>query len=140
MGFHGKKMNDFFNIPCSLTLKNNYDVCSILESKYIDALSLDEFQRSLLVYEQKMNHSLTFMEQALQSFSFVFFNSRRSVRGRGREIWDRDNRDRGNKDGGRNFIVNNDYSKGRGKYFDKFNIECYCCHNFGHHYYKCHTR
>ena len=42
-------------ILLSLSPKYDYGVCSIKESKDIDALSLDELQRSLLVNEQKMN-------------------------------------------------------------------------------------
>ena len=39
----------------SLRPKFDYVVCSIEESKDIDAFSLDELQSSLLVHEQKMN-------------------------------------------------------------------------------------
>ncbi|XP_049390134.1 uncharacterized protein LOC125854596 [Solanum stenotomum] len=51
----------------SLTLKYDYVVCSIEESKNIDKLSLDEFQSSLLVHKQKMNRSSSSEEQALKS-------------------------------------------------------------------------
>ena len=37
----------------SLTEKFNYVVCSIEESKDIDALTVDELQSSLIVHEQK---------------------------------------------------------------------------------------
>ncbi|XP_015165288.1 uncharacterized protein [Solanum tuberosum] len=50
MQFHGEKMNDVTiigRILCSLTPKYDYVVCSIEESKDIDALSLDELQISL---------------------------------------------------------------------------------------------
>ena len=39
----------------SLTLKFDYAVCSIKESKDIDTLTFDELQSSLLVYEQRMS-------------------------------------------------------------------------------------
>ena len=58
MRFHGEKMNDVTiveKILRSLTPKYDYVVCSIVESKDIDELSLDELQSSLLVHEQKMN-------------------------------------------------------------------------------------
>ena len=50
-------------ILCSLTLKYDYVVCSIEESKDIDELSLDELQSSLLVNEQKMNQNSTSMSR-----------------------------------------------------------------------------
>lgn len=39
----------------SLTLKFDYAVCSIKESKDIDTLTFDELQSSLLVYEQRIS-------------------------------------------------------------------------------------
>jgi len=45
--------------------KFNYVVCSIEESKDIDALSIDELQSSLQLHEQKMNQQEQ-EEQALQ--------------------------------------------------------------------------
>ncbi|XP_057982379.1 uncharacterized protein LOC131167602 [Malania oleifera] len=58
MRFHGEKMDDVTiveKILHSLTPTFDYVVCSIEESKDIDAFSLDELQSSLLVHEQKMN-------------------------------------------------------------------------------------
>ncbi|KAL5762960.1 hypothetical protein ACOSP7_019224 [Xanthoceras sorbifolium] len=52
MRFHGEQMNDVAiveKILRSLVSKYDYVVCSIEESKDIDALSLDELQSSLLV-------------------------------------------------------------------------------------------
>ncbi|KAK6803597.1 hypothetical protein RDI58_001381 [Solanum bulbocastanum] len=52
--FHGEKIDDVTiveKILRSLTPKYNYVVCSIEESKDIDALSLDELQSALLVHE-----------------------------------------------------------------------------------------
>ena len=69
----------------SLTPKFDYVVCSIEESKDIDAFSLDELQSSLLVHEQKMNQSTTIEEKALKASTFTHFtNSRGKGRGRGR--------------------------------------------------------
>ena len=68
----------------SLTLKYNYVVWSIEESKDVDELLLDELQSTLLVHEQKMNHSSTSEDQALKSSTFTFSNSRGRGRGRGR--------------------------------------------------------
>ena len=58
MRFHGEKMNYVIvveNILLSLSPKYDYVVCSIKESKDINALSLDELLSTLLVHEQKMN-------------------------------------------------------------------------------------
>jgi len=85
MGFHDEKMDDGViveKILCSLALNCDYIVCSIEESKDIDALSLDELQSSLLVHEQKMNQTSNTDEQALKAFTFTQFSNSRG-RGRG---------------------------------------------------------
>ena len=66
----------------TFTLKWDYVVCSIEESKDIDVLSLDELQSSLLVHEQKMNRSSSSEEQALKASTFTHSSSS-SSRGRG---------------------------------------------------------
>ncbi|XP_060201928.1 uncharacterized protein LOC132630362 [Lycium barbarum] len=105
MRFHGEKIDDVFiveKILRSLTPKYNYVVCSIEESKDIDALSLDELQSSLLVHEQKMNKSSTVQEQALKASTNNLSNNHRG-RGKGR------GRARGRGDrGGRDFKASTD--------------------------------
>jgi len=66
----------------SLTPIVYYGVCSIEESKDIDALSLDELKISLLVHKQKMNRSSNSIgeEQALEAST----NTHSTCRGRGR--------------------------------------------------------
>ncbi|XP_012853194.1 PREDICTED: uncharacterized protein LOC105972760 [Erythranthe guttata] len=88
MRFHGEKMGDVTiveKILRSLTPKYDYVVCSIEESKNIDALSLDELQSSLLVHKQKMNRGSTVEEKALKASANTHFSSYRG-RGRGRGI------------------------------------------------------
>ncbi|KAH0755018.1 hypothetical protein KY290_025288 [Solanum tuberosum] len=46
----------------------------------------------------------------------------------------------GNRDGGRNLRVNDDYNKGRGKNFEKSKVEYYRCHKFGHCQSDCYSR
>ncbi|KAH0737668.1 hypothetical protein KY290_036373 [Solanum tuberosum] len=136
MRFHGEKMNDVIivdKILRSLTPKYDYVICSTEESKDIDELSLDELQSPLLVHEQKMNRNSTSEEQALKASTFIPSNYRGRGRGRGRG-------DRRNREGGRNFRVNDDNGKGRGKNFDKSKVECYRCHKFGHYQSECYTR
>ena len=56
MRIYGEDMQDvkvLEKILRSLTEKFNYVVCSIEESKDIDALTVDELQSSLIVHEQK---------------------------------------------------------------------------------------
>jgi hypothetical protein len=99
MRFHGEKMDDGViveKILRSLAPKFDYVICSIEESKDIDALLIDELQSSLLVHEQKMNRSSNTDEQALKAFTFTQFSNsegRRRGRGRGRERGVRGNRD-----------------------------------------------
>ncbi|BBH03053.1 transposable element gene [Prunus dulcis] len=80
MRIHGDRMEDVTvieKILRSMTPKYNYVVCSIEESKDIDALSIDELQSSLLVHEQRMTcHEME--EQALKR------RGRGSLRGHGR--------------------------------------------------------
>lgn len=52
----------------SLTEKFNYVVCSIEQSKDIDALTVDELQSSLIVHEQKFQRRKG-EEQALKMTS-----------------------------------------------------------------------
>lgn len=115
MRFYGEKMEDVTiveNVLRSLTTKFDYVVCSIKESKDIDALSLDELQSSLLEHEQKMNHNSTTEEQALKASIFYHSsNSRGRGKGRGRRRGER-----GNRNGSTNFKAYNDYQpqhKGR---------------------------
>ncbi|KAK3003670.1 hypothetical protein RJ639_018271 [Escallonia herrerae] len=116
MRFHGEKMEDVTiveKILHSLTTKFDYVVCSIEESKDIDALSLDELQSSLLVHEQKMNRSSAIEEQALKTSTYIHSsNSRGRGRGKGRG---RGRGDRGNRDGSRHFKADDDHFEGKGK-------------------------
>ena len=55
---HKEKLEDITiieKILRSMTTKFNFVVCSIEESKDIDALSIDKLQSFLLVHEQKIN-------------------------------------------------------------------------------------
>ncbi|KAH7521724.1 hypothetical protein FEM48_Zijuj07G0063000 [Ziziphus jujuba var. spinosa] len=58
MRIHGEKLEDVTiveKILQSMTVKFNFVVCSIKESKDIDTLSIDELQNSLLLHEQKLS-------------------------------------------------------------------------------------
>ncbi|CAL2237738.1 unnamed protein product [Prunus armeniaca] len=118
MRIHGNRMENVTvieKILRSMTSKYDYVVCSIEESKDIDALSIDELQSSLLVHDQRMTcHDIE--EQALK----VSHENYTSGRGRGRGRF----RGRG---------------RGRGRQgpFDKSTVECYHCHELGHFQYEC---
>ncbi|KAF2287587.1 hypothetical protein GH714_001413 [Hevea brasiliensis] len=105
----------------AMTPKFDYVVCSIEESKDIDALSLDELQSPLLAHEQKMNRSSTIEEQALKASTSIHLSSSRG-RGRGRGKG-RGRRGRGNGDGSSYFKADDEQVqiKGRGhdQQFDK---------------------
>ncbi|KAJ7971778.1 Retrovirus-related Pol polyprotein from transposon TNT 1-94 [Quillaja saponaria] len=145
MCFHGEKMRDVTiveKILRSLTAKYDYVVCSIEESKNIDALSLDELQSSLLVHEQKMNRSSTTEEQALKASTSIHFSNSRG-RGKGRDRG-RGRGDQGNRDGSKHFKADNDQFQGKGRghdqYFDKSKVECFRCHKLGHYCFECYTK
>jgi hypothetical protein len=117
MRFHGEKISDVTvieKILRSMTSKFNYMVCSIEESKDIDAMSIDELQSSLLVHAQRMQGYIV-EEQALQITHDNNFGKpsrgRSSFRGRGR---------------------------GRERQgIDKSLVECFYCHDLGHFQYEC---
>ncbi|CAM8923315.1 unnamed protein product [Rhodiola kirilowii] len=100
----------------TLTEKWNYIVCSIVESKDIDKLSVDELQSSLLVHEQKFNRDGDFEEDQVLKVSHEDARGyRQSQRGRGRS-----------------------YNRGRGRYlFSRATSECFKCHKIGHFQHEC---
>ncbi|XP_017628698.1 uncharacterized protein LOC108471615 [Gossypium arboreum] len=108
MWFHGEKIEDVTikeNILHSMTLKFNY-VIYAKESKDINELSLDEFQSSFLVHEQKMNRNSTSKEQALKTSTFISssnFRGRDKGRGRGRGRVDQGSKDGGNINDNENY-------------------------------------
>ncbi|XP_044478307.1 uncharacterized protein LOC123205423 [Mangifera indica] len=95
--------------------KFNYVVCSIEESKDIDALTIDELQSSLIVYEQKFQRR-NGEEQALK---VTYEGGRGRGRGRGRDAYRGRGRERGRAS------------------FNKETVECYRCHKLGHFQYEC---
>ncbi|KAA8539565.1 hypothetical protein F0562_026257 [Nyssa sinensis] len=114
MRIYGENMQDVKvveKILRSLTEKFNYVVCSIEESKDIDALTIDELQSSLIVHEQKFQRR-NGEEQVLK----VTFEG---GRGRGRGTYRGRGRGRGRAD------------------FNKATVECYRCHQLGHFRYEC---
>ena len=117
MRTYGEDMQDVKvveKILHSLTEKYNYVVCSIEESKDIDALSIDELQSSLVVHEQKLQRRKG-EEQALKV----------AYEGGGRGAYE------GDKSRGRNFYRGR--GRGRGRIdFNKATMQCYRCQQLGH--------
>ena len=118
-----------------MTPKFNFVVCSIEESKDIDALSIDELQSSLLVHEQKINQQEK-EEQALKASTENHLTPK-GDRGRGRGRG-RGSNDRGNQQQHHQHLENQFQGRGRGghhstshrpKSADKSNVECYRCHS-----------
>jgi len=75
-----KETNVVKKILRSFRQKFNFVVCAIKESKYIDTLTLDELQHSLLVLEQKIKQ-LEVVEKVLKVSTNTHYNN---FRGRGR--------------------------------------------------------
>lgn len=129
----------------SMAPKFDYIVCTIEEPNDVEELSIDELQSSLLVHEQKVNRSTIKEEQALKASTHADFSS---LRGRGRG----GRGGRGSRDGSRQHDAyveksddnhsSNSHARGRGwrQQYDKSNIECFRCHNFGHYCSKCYTK
>jgi len=117
MRVYGEIMTDVTiceKILRSLTDKFNYIVCSIEESRNLDAITIDELQSSLTVHENNFHRSNN-VEQALK----VTTDDKTWGRGRGRSYY----RGRGCGRGG--------------LAFNKAAVECYKCHNLGHFQYEC---
>lgn len=117
MRIPGERIKDVVIIKMilrSMTLKDDYVVCSIKESNDLDILSIDKLQSSLLVHEQQIIcHTVD--EKA---FRIVY---EPQLRGRGD--------DRGSYRG---------RGRGRGRFrFDKTTLECYNCHELGHFQWEC---
>ncbi|KAB2616999.1 hypothetical protein D8674_012868 [Pyrus ussuriensis x Pyrus communis] len=87
-------------------------ICSIEESRDLDAITIDELQSSLTVHEQKFHRSRS-VEQALKATTDA------------------------KTEGG----FNNHKGRGCGRrgqeVFNKDTVECYKCHNLGHYQYEC---
>lgn len=129
----------------SMTLKFNFVVCVIEESHDIDMLSIDELQSSLLIHEQNINQqekeevalkAPTENQSISNNRNGGWGNNRRNSRGRGR----------GRGQNQRNQqLENHNHGRGRGqggnnsKSADKFKVECYRCHKFGHYKSECRT-
>jgi hypothetical protein len=116
MQIHEEKMGDVVIIEKILrlmTAKFDYMVCSIEESNDLDILSINEFQSSLLVYEQRIGrhimeeHALKVTHDVQQGGRGGRHNFRGRGQGRGRNI------------------------------FDKSTIECYNCHELRHFQWEC---
>ncbi|KAI3501210.1 hypothetical protein L1887_29073 [Cichorium endivia] len=106
----------------TMTESYNFVVCTIEESKDIDTMTVDELQSSLLIHEQKIRRKVN-DDQVLKIES-----EQGTGRGRGRG---RGYSPRG-KGRGRGRIQNETKPQ-----FDKSQIECYKCHQFGHFQYEC---
>ncbi|KAM1725740.1 hypothetical protein ACFX12_016611 [Malus domestica] len=125
MRVYGEPMTDVTiceKILRSLTDKFNYIVCSIEESRDLDAITVDELQSSLTVHEQNFHRS-SGVEQALKGTTDAkteggFSNHR----GRGR---------------GRSNYRGQGHGRGGQEVFNKDTVECYKCHNLGHFQYEC---
>ena len=96
---HGENVEDVTiieKILRSMTIKFNFVIYSIEESKDIDALSIDELQSSLLIHEQKINQQEK-KEQILK-VSTKSHPTLRGYRGQGKgKCRGRGNNDRGNQ-------------------------------------------
>lgn len=96
-----------------MTEQFNFVVCTIEESKYIDNMTVDELQSSLLIHEQKIRRKVN------DEHVMKVEHDHESEQGRGR--------------GKGNNVIGRGRGRGRSQsenkvQFDKSQIECYRCH------------
>ncbi|XP_017618059.1 uncharacterized protein LOC108462645 [Gossypium arboreum] len=129
MRTHGEQLGDVVvieKILRSLLPKYNFIVCSIEESKDLNAFSIDELENSLMIHESKFVLQES-EEQALQALSTHKDCGHGNNKGRGRSadkrrnVWDYRIPDR------------------KPKAIDKSQIQCFRCHKYSHYCSECYT-
>ncbi|BBG97239.1 hypothetical protein Prudu_006294, partial [Prunus dulcis] len=137
MRIHDHKIKDnevVEKIMRSMALKFDYVVYSIGESNDIENMSIDELQSSLLVHEQKLNRGGS-QEQALKASTFTESSS-------SKEEEDVEGVDVVMEEEVEEIkMVDDDDPQGKGKeQFDKSQVECYRCGNYGYYKNECYTK
>ncbi|KAK2364715.1 hypothetical protein QL285_089556 [Trifolium repens] len=107
----------------SLTPQFDYIVVAIEHSKDLETMRIEELQSSLEAHELRLTErtSEKEVEEALKA-SFVKKQNRRGDRFQKMETSTSDEKK---------------YQRGKEKYDQKKNVQCYCCKNFGHYANDC---
>lgn len=103
-----------------MSIKFNYIVLSIEESKYINTLSIDELQGSLLVHEQNINLQDK-DEVALKAVSSLKGTDQEKAKWKGKNWQHKKEKNRASD------------SLEKEKRRDKSQVKCYRCHRFVHY-------